>query len=201
MLSSRPSSPPSPSRASHEPIRRLSDTPAFFMHEDHDSFYHSRKSSIDIEGGCLVPSDSADGAMPDLTSKKTSRRGIYAEYRRWFRQSSPRASAIQLPLAEKSAEYLEPRQFECIDVNNAIQTVWGAIAGILEDDSPCPMRSFYRINASISIVAFGAAIQYILPFTGYTVYSEYDTRIQIYFFFGIKEGREEGRGGREGVVQ
>jgi hypothetical protein len=79
------------------------------MHEDHDSFYHSRKSSIDIEGGCLVPSDSADGAMPDLTSKKTSRRGIYAEYRRWFKQSSPRASAIQLPLAEKSAEYLEPR--------------------------------------------------------------------------------------------
>ncbi|KAJ7135476.1 hypothetical protein C8R43DRAFT_1021222 [Mycena crocata] len=97
MLSQATSLPPSPSRASYEPARR-SDAP-FYMHEDIDPFYNPRKSSADdMEAGCLVPGDADDCDVPDLTSKKTSRRGMYAAYRHWFRGGST------VHLAEKSVE-------------------------------------------------------------------------------------------------
>ncbi|KAF8178096.1 hypothetical protein K438DRAFT_1844557 [Mycena galopus ATCC 62051] len=99
-----PSLPPSPTRSTFEPTTRRSDSASFFMYDSQDSFYHSRKSSADIETGCLVPSDSIDGTMPDLPSpsdpKKTSRRNTYADYRRWFSRNTPHAQAIQLPIAE-----------------------------------------------------------------------------------------------------
>ncbi|KAK7019917.1 hypothetical protein R3P38DRAFT_2782240 [Favolaschia claudopus] len=76
-----PSLPPSPTRAQFEPSRRSESAP-FFMH-------------VEAAGGCLVPGDSMDGPMPDLSSKKT-RRGVYADYRRWFsRKASP------VPVMEK----------------------------------------------------------------------------------------------------
>jgi len=101
-----PSLPPSPTRSTFDLTPRRADSAPFFMHDDQDSFY-SRTSSADIEAACLVPADSTDGAMPDLTSNKT-RRGIYAEYRRWFSRNSPHTQTIQLPTVEKGAD-LEPR--------------------------------------------------------------------------------------------
>ncbi|KAJ6511425.1 hypothetical protein C8R47DRAFT_1207764 [Mycena vitilis] len=94
-----------------EPSSRRSDSPSFFMHEAHDSFYHthSRKNSADLEAACLIPSSPTDDTMQDLTFKHTSRRGIYAEYRRWFSGGSPHAPGIQLPLAEKGVAELDPR--------------------------------------------------------------------------------------------
>ncbi|KAJ7701817.1 hypothetical protein B0H17DRAFT_1195034 [Mycena rosella] len=84
------SAPPTPSgsRAPHAPKGRRSDAARFYAHEvdeDEDAFYSSRKSStdLDLETGCLIPPD-ADAAVPDLASPQTSRRRIYAAYRRWF---------------------------------------------------------------------------------------------------------------------
>ncbi|KAJ7507334.1 hypothetical protein B0H11DRAFT_2219151 [Mycena galericulata] len=96
-MSSVTSSPPPPSRASYEPAMRRSDS--FYMHQDEDSFYTSRKSSTDIEAGCLVPSDD-DIAVPDLTANKSRRGSIYAAYRRWFARGSPHASGT-VQLGEK----------------------------------------------------------------------------------------------------
>ncbi|KAJ7777891.1 hypothetical protein DFH07DRAFT_568155 [Mycena maculata] len=102
-IASSSSSPLSPARASYEPTARRGDAAPFYMHEDsQDSFYSSRKSSTDMEAGWLVPSD-ADAAVPDLTADKTSRRGIYAAYRRWF----ARGATVQLGV-EKGSDR-EPR--------------------------------------------------------------------------------------------
>ncbi|KAJ7031585.1 hypothetical protein C8F04DRAFT_1185752 [Mycena alexandri] len=98
-----PSVPSSPSRVTFDlPTIRRSDAAPFYMHQgEEDAFYSSRKSSseMDMEAGCLVPD--GDDAVPDLTTRKTSRRGIYAAYRRWF---SRRSAGVQL-----SEKDLEPR--------------------------------------------------------------------------------------------
>jgi len=102
MLSPTTSSPSLPSRALYEPTVRRSDGAPFYMHSDEeDSFYSSRKSSDDMEAGCLVPSDTDDVALADPNSK-TGRRGIYAAYRHWFRAGSPHNATVQL--GEKDAE-------------------------------------------------------------------------------------------------
>ncbi|KAJ7177898.1 hypothetical protein C8R46DRAFT_1212634 [Mycena filopes] len=100
MTSSVPSS---PSRATFATPARRSDTAPFYMHvEEEDSFYSGRKSTsseMDLEAGCLVPDN--DGDVPDLTARKTSRRGIYAAYRRWFSRRG--AAGVQLA-TEKDAD-------------------------------------------------------------------------------------------------
>ncbi|KAJ7220446.1 hypothetical protein B0H12DRAFT_313356 [Mycena haematopus] len=106
---------PTPTRLTfeREPAARRSDSTPFFMHNDHDSFYHSRKSSLDLEAGCLVPADSIDGTTPNPTSapskpKKGSRRSAYQV---WFSQNTPHSQAAQLPTVEsyKGAAEFEPR--------------------------------------------------------------------------------------------
>ncbi|KAJ7767374.1 hypothetical protein B0H14DRAFT_360009 [Mycena olivaceomarginata] len=89
-----------PIRSTSEPPSRRPDGHGapFFMHDTPDSFYHNRKTSADLEAGCLVPCDSLDGPMPDLPSpSKAPRRGLYAAYRRWFSQRT--TPQIQLPVA------------------------------------------------------------------------------------------------------
>ncbi|KAK7042305.1 hypothetical protein R3P38DRAFT_2889653, partial [Favolaschia claudopus] len=93
----------------------LSSSPHAALNRPHSScmppkarmpFTTAEKTSVDIEaaGGCLVPGESMDGPMPDLSAKKT-RRGVYADYRRWFSFKAP-----AVPVMEKDhLEDLEPR--------------------------------------------------------------------------------------------
>ncbi|KAF7366448.1 hypothetical protein MSAN_00901800 [Mycena sanguinolenta] len=104
-----PSLPPSPTRSTFEPTTRRADSAPFFQYDDQDSFYHSRKSSADIEASCLVPSDPTDSTMSDLPpspSKKT-RRNTYPDPHGWFEfRKTP-----LLPIAENPKATAE-RKFE-----------------------------------------------------------------------------------------
>ncbi|KAJ7757088.1 hypothetical protein B0H16DRAFT_678119 [Mycena metata] len=100
MPASVPSSPP---RVTFDlPTVRRSEAAPFYMHDgEEDTFYSSRTSSeMDMETGCLVPD--GDDAVPDLTTRKTSRRGIYAAYRRWF---SRRSAGVQLTEKDLDARH------------------------------------------------------------------------------------------------
>ncbi|KAJ6591169.1 hypothetical protein DFH09DRAFT_1073908 [Mycena vulgaris] len=121
MLPPLPSSPAPSRRPSYEAALRRSEP--FYMH-DEDSFYSSR---ADLEAGCLIPPD-ADSAVPDLTSTKTNRDGIYAAYRRWFR----RASAVRLPVAEKGERTSDSEDSEPSSLERRIQAgAWSAMLVLL----------------------------------------------------------------------
>ncbi|KAJ6481799.1 hypothetical protein C8R45DRAFT_1100212 [Mycena sanguinolenta] len=98
-----PSSPPSPIRSTFEPTpARRADSVPFFQYDDQDSFYHSRKSSADIEASCLIPNDSIDSTMSDVpsTPSKKTRRNTYPDPHGWFEfRKTP-----LLPIAEHSTE-------------------------------------------------------------------------------------------------
>ncbi|KAJ7628645.1 hypothetical protein FB45DRAFT_1004185 [Roridomyces roridus] len=128
---------PSSARSSYEspsPVRRPSGSAiTFYLQEDVDSFYANRRSSDDLEAGCLVPTnDPADdgGAGPDISST-TPRPGVYAAYRHWLRAGSPRSPP---PEKQRGAEVVLTRAavFErrmrtgslCAMLVLALLTVW-----------------------------------------------------------------------------